>query len=276
MSQPAPARSEYGFQPSLLDSYESVHSFDQSQISAGRDLFTSPFSSQDPEFSGYGSFTSPTLKPQPTPHAHTIEEQHPYSAQSDQDRLQPLLTHDHLAVGLPEADWDFTFPSEPLMDFDFNFHYSACSSLPSFEQSVVADKPTPSTAESSSSSASSEIVNLNWPVSLLPSSSATSLPEPFQSSDVPVGISFEETVSKELPGPVDVSQPHRRRLPPIATSLKCSECAQDFASRGQLRRHERIHESSCVTFAVVKGASKCRKTCAVTKQQSMQAQHHVR
>ncbi len=182
------------------------------------------------------------LPPRLTPNAHTLAEQHPYSVQSDQDRFRPLLKHDHFDVGLPEADWDFTCPSQPLMDFDFDFDYSACSSLPSFEQSAVADKPTPSTAEFSSSSASSEIVNLNWPVSLLPSSSATSLPEPSQSSNAPVGISFEETVSKELPGPVDVSQPRRMRLPPIATPLKCSECAQVFASRGQLRRHERTHE----------------------------------
>ena len=182
------------------------------------------------------------LLPLLTPHSHAIEEQYPYSVQSDQDRFWPLLMHDHCDVGLPEADWDFTSSSEPLMDFDFTLYYSACSSLPSFEQSAVAEKLTPSTAKFSSSSASSEIVDLNWPVSLFPSSSATSLHEPSQSSDVSVGITFEETVSKALPGPVNVSQPRRMRLPPIATPLKCSECAQILTSRGQLRRHERTHE----------------------------------
>ena len=237
-----PPQSERGFQPPFFDSYESVHSFDQFQLSAGRDPFTFPFPSQNPEFSGHGSFTSPTLPPQLTPHAHTLAEQHPYSVQSDQDRFWRLSTHNHFDVGLPEADWDFTLPIEPLVDFDFDFRDNTCSSLPNFEQSAVADQSTPSTAEFSSSSASSDIVNLNWPVSLLPSSSATSLSEPSQSNDVPVGILFEETVSKELPGPVDVSQLHRMRLPPITTPLKCSECAQVFASRGQLRRHERTHE----------------------------------
>ena len=182
------------------------------------------------------------LPPQLTPHAHTLAEQHAYPVQSDQDRFSPLSTQHQFDVGLPEADWDFTFHSEPLMDSDFNFHDSVCSLLPSFEQSAVADKSTLSTAEFPSSSASSELVNLNWPVSLLPSSSATSLSEPSQSNDVPVGILFDQTVSKELPGPVNVSQQHRMRLPPIATSMKCSECAKLFASRGQLRRHERTHE----------------------------------
>ena len=133
-----------------------------------------------------------------------------------------------------------TFPSEPLMGFDFDFHHGACSSLPSFGQSAVADQPTPSTAESSSFS--SDIVDLNWPVPLLHSSSATLLPEPSQSSDVSVGILSERTASKELPGPVDIPEPHRIRLPLIATFLRCSECAQGFASRSQLRRHERTHE----------------------------------
>lgn len=182
------------------------------------------------------------LSPQLTPHAHTLAEQHPYPVQSDQDRFSPLSTYHQFGLGLPEADWDFTFPSEPVIDLNFNFHHSACSSLPSFEQSAVADKPTPSTAEFSSSSASSEIVSLNWPVSLLPSSSATSLPEPSQSSNFHVDLSFEETVSIELPGPIGVSPPHRMRLPPIATSFRCSESAQVFPSRGQLRRHGRTHE----------------------------------
>ena len=106
----------------------------------------------------------------------------------------------------------------------------------------MSDKSTPSTAECSSSSVSSEVVDLDWPVSLLPSSSATPLPKTSQSGDVPVGISFKEPVSKELPDPVHVSQSRRIRLPPIATPLRCSECAQLFASRGQLRRHGRTHE----------------------------------
>ena len=183
------------------------------------------------------------LSPQLTPHARTLAEQHPYPVQSDQDRFSPLSTYHKFGVGFPEADWDFTLPSEPVMDLDFNFNQSACSSLPSLEQSAVADMPMPSSAEFSSSSASSEIVNLNWPVSLLPSSSATSLLEPTQSSDVSLGLSFEETVSVELPGPIVVSPPHRMRLPPIATSFRCSECAHVFPSRGQLMRHGRTHES---------------------------------
>ena len=170
------------------------------------------------------------LPPQLTPQAHTIEEQHPYPVQLDQDRFSPSSTYHHFDVGLAVANWDSTFLSKPLIDLDFNFNYSACSSLPSFEQSAVAEKPTPSTVEFSSSSASSEIVNLNW------------LPEPSQSSDVPVGISFEEPMSIELPGPIGVLMPHRMRLPPIATSFACSECGQIFASRGQLRRHGRTHE----------------------------------
>ncbi len=182
------------------------------------------------------------LPPHVTPNAHALAEQHPYSVQSKQDRFWPLSTHHQFNVGFPEAEWDFTFPSEPLVDSDFNFPYSACSSLPSFEQLAVADKPTPSTADFSSSSASSDIISLNWPVPLLPSSSATSLPRSSQSSTVPEGILFAETVSKELPGPVDVSQPHRMRLPPMIRPLKCSKCAQVFASRGHLRRHERTHE----------------------------------
>ena len=127
------------------------------------------------------------------------------------------------------------------MDFGFNFHDSALSSLPSFEWPTVADIPMPSTAGLSSSSASSDIANFNWPLPPLPSSSATSLPESSQLSDVSVGTLFEGTVSEKLPGPVDASQPHRMRLPPVATSLRCSECAQVFASRVQLRRHERTH-----------------------------------
>ena len=237
-----PPRSERGFQPSFFDFYESVISFDQVQASAGRDTFTFPSPSQSPGISGHVSYTSPMLPPQLTPQVHTLAEQHPYSVQSDQDRFRALLTHDHFNVGLPEADWDFTLPSRPLMNFDFDFDYSACSSLPSFEELAVADRSTSSTAEFSSSSASSEIVNFDWPVSILPSSSATWLPKPSQSSDFPVDISFKETVSKELPDPVNVSQSHRMRLPPIATPLKCSECAQVFASRGQLRRHARTHE----------------------------------
>ena len=240
-----PPRSERGFQPHVLDSHESVHSFDQSQIWAGRDPFTFPFPFPNPKFSGHGSFTSPMLPPQLTPLAHTLAEQHPYPMQSDQDRFSPLSTHHQFDVGLPEADWDFTFHSEPPMDSNCHFPDSVCSLLRSFEQSAVADKSTLSTAEFSSSSASSKIANLNWPVSLSPLSSATSLSEPSQTNDVPVGILLEETVSKELPSLVNVSQQHRMRVPPIATSMKCSECAQVFASRAQLRRHERTHERFC-------------------------------
>ena len=128
------------------------------------------------------------------------------------------------------------------MDSGFNFHDSASSSLPSFEWPAVADISMPSTAEFSSSSASSDIVNFNSPLAPLASSLATSLPESSQLSEVSVGTLFEGTVSEKLPGLVGVSQPHRMRLPPVATSLKCSECAQVFASRVQLRRHERTHE----------------------------------
>ena len=182
------------------------------------------------------------LPPQVTPSAHTLVEQHPYPVQSDQDRFWPLSTHHHFDVRLPEAEWDFTFPSEPLVDSNFNFRYSACSPLPSLEQSAVGDKATPSRAEFSSSSVPSDIVNLNQPAPLLPSSSATSLPESSQLSDVPEGILFPEDVSKELSGPVDVSQPHLMRLPPMARPLECPKCTQLFASRGHLRRHERTHE----------------------------------
>ena len=112
-------RGERELQSSFLDSYESVHSFDHSQISASQDQFTFPFPTQYPVFSGYRSFTSPMLPPQLTPQAHTLAEQHPSSVQSDQDRFRPLLTHDYFDVGLPEADWDFTLPSQPPMNFDF-------------------------------------------------------------------------------------------------------------------------------------------------------------
>lgn len=240
-----------GFQQPCFDSYESIHSFDQTQISAGRDPLPFPFPSQVPGLSDYDSFTSPGLPPQLT-HAHTFAEQHSSSVQLDQDRSSPH----HFYFGLPEADGDMTFPSEPLMYFDFDFHHGACSSLPSFGQSAVANQPTPSTAESSSFSASSDIVDLNWPMPLLQSSSATLLPEPSQSSDVSVGFLSEATVSKELAGLVDVPKPHRMRLPLIATLLKCSECAQVFALRSQLRRHKRTHDRF---LCDIHGCEKCFK-----------------
>ena len=182
------------------------------------------------------------LLPQLTLNANTLAEQGPYPAQADQDRFSPFPTYSHPDVWVAEVGGQFDFLGDPLMDFGFNFHDSAFSSLPSSEWSAVADDPMPTTAESSSSSAYTGVVKLNWPVPLLPSSSATSLPESSPLSDVSVGTLLEGTVSEKLPGPVDASQPHRMRLPPFVTTLKCSECAQVFASRVQLRRHERTHE----------------------------------
>ena len=224
---------------SCLDTPEFPLSFDQSQLSAGQDPFTFP---PNPELLGHGSFTSPALLQSFTLNANTLAVQHPYPAQSDQDRFPPFSTNHNPDVWLAEAVGEFYSPSNPPMDSGFNFHDSASFSLPSFEWPAVADDPTPSTAEFLPSLASNDIVNTNSPPPLFPSFSVTSLPEPSQLSDVSVDASLEETVSKELPGPVDVSQPHRMRLPPVTISLKCSACGQIFASRGQLRRHERTHE----------------------------------
>ena len=182
------------------------------------------------------------LLPQLTLNANTLAEQDPYPAQADQDRFSPFPTYIYPDVWLAEAGGQFDFFGDPLMDFGFNIHDSAFSSLPSSKWSAVAADPTPTTAESSSSSAYTDIVISNWHVPLLPSSSATSLPESSPLSDVSVGTSFEGTESEKLPGPVNASQPHRMRLPLVAASSKCSECAQVFASRVQLRRHERTHE----------------------------------
>ena len=289
----------------LSDSHGSASSSDPAHTSAGRDSCLFPFPFQDERGSGYGTFASPMLPPQLSLLGGTLAQQYPDSVQLDQDRSWPLSTYHYPDVYLPEAGGEIHFPSDQVMEFDPSFQdrpYSSpssfeCSavadepapstaefspssafgdildlnwpltllplssatsllessqlsdvpegtfsSLPSFGQSTVVDQPPPSIAESSSSSASSDILDLNWPLPLLQSSSATSLPEFSELSDVSAGTLFEEAVSEELPGPVDVSQSYRMQLPPVVTSWKCSECAQFFASRVQLRRHERTHQ----------------------------------
>lgn len=147
----------------FFDNNKFLLSFDQSQISADQDPFTFPPS---PELLGHGSFISPTLPPSLTLNANALAEQNLYPAQLDQDRFPPLSTDHDLDVWLAEAGGEFYFPSDPPMDFGFKFHDIASSSLPSFEWPAVADIPMPSTAEFSSSSASSDIVNWIGPCPL--------------------------------------------------------------------------------------------------------------
>ena len=211
--------------------------FDQQQTPAAQDQFTF---SQYPDFLDHGSFIYPTLLPSPALNAYTLAERHPYPAQSDQARFPTSSTY-HTPYDWPaEAGRELHISSDPAMGSSFNFHDSASFSLPSSEWSAVADDLTPSTAEFSPSSVS-DIVNSDRPQPLLPSTPANTLPQSSQLNDVPVRTSFEETVSETLPGPVDASQPHRMRLPPVATSRKCSKCTQVFASRAQLKRHEPTH-----------------------------------